>query len=262
MALAKVGAAFAAASSVALPGGWSVGDLAVVYAYRNNSTTPPSLPSGWTEITGSTGANANSRRVGYRVLQSGDTNTGTWTNATAIEVIVLSGQNSNQPIGSVASGGDNTTTLTSPADSPLQHADGSSWVLVFAGSKATNANGVTITGTTNEGSSVGALNLATARGVTTWAGGTYSAAVNAAGNRTDAVEIFAAGSYLRVSQAAAEVAFTPDSRNLRVSQVVAEVAFKVNLLALRGTAAGTSTATGTLTIVGAGGQRFFAQLIG
>ena len=70
-------------------------------------------------------------------------------------------------------------------------AGGSSWVVAFAGSKATNANARTLAETTDEGSSVTALNLATGRNISSWASRNYSATVGTAGNRTDAVEVLA-----------------------------------------------------------------------
>ena len=190
MAIGKVGDAQAAATSVALPTPFDVGDLAVVFAYRNASTTPPTIPAGWTEVTKTTGADTNSRAIGYRVLEAGDTSTGTWTNATAITVIVLRGQKVSGPIGVKASGGTNTTTLTTPKLEGMA-AGGSSWVVAFAGSKATNANARTLAETTDEGSSVTALNLATGRNISSWASRNYSATVGTAGNRTDAVEVLA-----------------------------------------------------------------------
>ena len=185
--LAFIADAQAAAATVNLPSGWQPGDLAVAYAYRNGSTAPPTVPAGWTSITATTGANTNSRAIGWRVLQAGDTSTGTWTNATDIAVAIMRGQ-ATVPIGAFASGGTNTTTLTMPALT-LTKTDGSSWLLLFAGSKATNANTVTYPNSIDEGSSDSALNCAFQPVATAFAGGSFSTAVDTSANRTDVIEI-------------------------------------------------------------------------
>jgi hypothetical protein len=223
MAITKIGAAFATANTANLPA-FAAGDLAVVFAYRNNNATAPSLPAGWTNIN-SLGSNTNSQRTGYRVLVGTDTTTGVWTNATHIEVIVLRGQSTNSPVGGQLSRGDNTTTLATPAVS-LAHGDSTSWVVAFAGSKATDANTKTLAGTTDEASTVTALNLATGRGVASWAQTNYSAAVNAAGNQLSAVEVLVAGSYVRATQAVVEGVYKPTTVSMRATQVVLEVVYK------------------------------------
>lgn len=197
MAISKVASGQAAAATITLAGtGIANGDLVIIHAYRSGSNTVPSSPSNgkWTDISTSTGANTNSRRIGYRIIQAGDalaSVVGTWTNATAIQFIAFRGFDTLLPIGNTASGGSNTTTLTTPSLT-LLNTGGLSWVVAFAGSKATNANSVTLSGTTDESSTQGALNLATGRGVTSWASANYSATVNASANRMDVVEIIGA----------------------------------------------------------------------
>lgn len=223
MAITFVADAYADATNVALPAGWSAGDVAVVFSYRSNSTGPPSLPSGWTNVVSSNGVDGNSRRIGYRKLVGGDTTTGTWTNATSIAVIILTGQNSANPIGAIASGGSHTSTMTTPALT-LLHQDGTSWVLAFAGSKATDANAKTLSGTTDEGSTSGHINAATGRDISTWSSGNYSATVNAIDNRTDVVEIKVAGPWARVTTMAEEVLYQGDPK-ARVTTIAEEVLY-------------------------------------
>ena len=88
MAISFIGQA-TGTTSATLPT-FTAGDLAVVWAYRDGSTTAPTLPAGWTNIN-SSGANTNSARIGYRILVGGDTTTGTWTNATEVLVHVYRG---------------------------------------------------------------------------------------------------------------------------------------------------------------------------
>lgn len=187
--LALVGAAQATAATVNLPSGWQPGDLAVAYAYRNATTVAPTVPAGWNTISASAGANANARAVGWRALQAGDTSTGTWTNATAIAVTILRNQ-ATVPIGASASGGTNNATLTQPALT-LQVTNGTSWLLLFAGSKADDANMNTYANTYDMGSTVPALNCALQPNVASFAGANYVPGVDATQNRTDVIEILA-----------------------------------------------------------------------
>jgi hypothetical protein len=196
MSITKVGDAQAAAATIDLSGvGITTGDFVLIHAYRNGSTAVPSSPgASWTDLLTSAGANTNSRRVGYRFILAGDnlaTISGTWTNATRIQFIALRGVKTGTPTGGTGSGGTNTTTLTTPGVTMTDTAGGS-WVVAFAGTKATNANTVTLSSTTDDGSSQGALNLATGRGVTSYVSRNYSAAVDTAGNRMDAVEVLVA----------------------------------------------------------------------
>jgi hypothetical protein len=122
-----------------------------------------------------------------------------------------------------------------------------SWVIAFAGTKATDANTKTLSSTTDEASTANALNVATGRGVTSWASRTYSAVVNTAGNRMDAVEVLVGGvSFERASQVVAEVVYSPDPK-MRASQVVIEVVYKQLYIDLRtGTATGSSSGTAAM----------------
>lgn len=68
-----------------LPSGWQPGDFAVVFAFRTGSTTPPSVPSGWQKHSESNytySSQSVAAITGYRKLQSGDSDTSVWTNAT------------------------------------------------------------------------------------------------------------------------------------------------------------------------------------
>jgi hypothetical protein len=277
--LSYVGDAEAAAATVNLPA-FTAGDVAVVFAYRNNNATAPSLPAGWTGLQNG-GANTNSFRTGYRILVGGDTTTGTWTNATHIQVIILRGNNPTVPYGALAQANGAGNTLTAPALS-LQHTDGTSWVIAFAGSKATDANTKTLAGTTDEASTQGALNLATGRAVSSWAGGNYSATVNASGNEMAVVEILASGSYVRATQAYMEVVYKPSGTKVRATQAYMEVVYKELYIDMRSaSAAGSSSATaamrgnligqadgsssglGVLTVTGAGGgERTYVVWVG
>ncbi len=73
------------ANTCNLPAGILPGDFAVVFAVT--STSAITVPAGWTTIHNDTVAGAPTA-LGYRVIQVGDTTTGTWTNAQRLIVNV------------------------------------------------------------------------------------------------------------------------------------------------------------------------------
>ena len=185
MPISFVSVADAAADTVTLPL-FMAGDLAVVFAYRT-ATTAPSLPAGWT-ASAITSGNNNALRVAYRLLQAGDTTTGTWTNATHSEVLVLRGA---ATIGASATGTGAASTIIAGPTLTMTVSNGSSWVFIAGGhSAATDVNTVALTGTTTETIGTTAICIHTARNVSSWTNTTKT--VNASGNRANAsVEIIA-----------------------------------------------------------------------
>ncbi len=184
-------------TSASLPSGWQAGDIAIVFAYRDGSNTAPTLPTGWTNII-SGGANTNSERVGFRILQSGDTGTGTWTNATSVVCHVYRGQlraygASTPAIPNAAQAGGNGTTVTYPALT-MRVTNGSSWVAGFAGHRSTNtALETPPTGMTNRADVVDSTDEAaghdTNGGVTSWSQTTVDVGGTGSGWRGVTIEI-------------------------------------------------------------------------
>ena len=82
-----VGSAIADGASVTIPA-HQAGDLLVIFANRFDSTTIPTLPSGWTSAATETGT-SRAGRVGYRVATGSGTTSGTWTGAQTTLVWVL-----------------------------------------------------------------------------------------------------------------------------------------------------------------------------
>jgi hypothetical protein len=195
MAISFVGQGDSSGAVTVLPT-FAAGDLAITFAYVNGNNTPPSLPAGWTNIA-SSGANSNSSRIGYRVLQAGDTTTGTWTNATETGVIVLRGQHATTPIGvNVGAGGANNSNQISYTGFTLTNTSGSSWVVGFADHRtASDVYLKDVAGmTTRSGDNTPAsLGCHTAEGVSTFATSNYTTTVNASsGWRSYAVEVISA----------------------------------------------------------------------
>lgn len=76
--------------SVTMPA-HQAGDLIVAFAFRDGSTTLPTLPAGWTSRLAPTGANSCSMRLATKIAASSSETSGTWTNATSLIVLVLRG---------------------------------------------------------------------------------------------------------------------------------------------------------------------------
>jgi hypothetical protein len=114
----------------------AIGDLIMVYAYRSGSTTAPTTPasSGWNLVCTATGS-TNIGILSVKIATTTAEVTGTWTNATGIDIIVVSGH---AGMGASATGTGASATITYPALT-LVNTDGSSAAFRFAGhSAATN----------------------------------------------------------------------------------------------------------------------------
>lgn len=153
MTVSFVGAQGAAATTVTIPA-HQVGDLILIFAYRDGSNTVPTAPTAggtvptWTQI-GSSGGNTNSSRFHYATATATNTTSGTWTNATELICLVYRGAS----IGASAGGsGAATTSIAYPALT-LQRTDNTSWVVGVAGHRSATNVEVAPTGMTNRASS-------------------------------------------------------------------------------------------------------------
>lgn len=132
MALSYIASGAANANTITIPAGYAVGDLLLMFAFRDGSTTSPSIPAGWTSV----GLNAGTlcaSTVAYRVATSLSETSGTWTNANALVCNVYRGQyTSGPPV--VNSGGQTGTATTVNYSGITTMTDaGSSYVVRFAG---------------------------------------------------------------------------------------------------------------------------------
>lgn len=146
MAITYVGAASAASDSVSLPS-FQEGDIAIVLALRVSSSTIPTVPAGW-ETVNSTSLSGIGDVVGIRRLQTGDTTTGTWTNAERIGVAIYRGAlfpQDGSSIGVSVSAGTTISISVSSSDysSSLQVA------LALTDATTNDADDMTVTGWTN-----------------------------------------------------------------------------------------------------------------
>ena len=132
-----VGANVSGSSSVNIPS-HNAGDLIILFAYRDGSTSAPSRPNGWTTIN-SGGGSSNSSRLAYVVDTVGNINSVTSNNATLVIAQVYRGENPSNPIGADDSNGGSGTTVTYPGIN-LNNTNGTSWVATFAGHRSTNTS--------------------------------------------------------------------------------------------------------------------------
>ena len=199
MAISYIGSATGTNSIASMPT-HQAGDLLLFFAYRDGSTTAPSLPSGYTnKLTDScTEFEDGSTRVGYKIAASGSETSGTWTNATSLICHVYRGVDQTTPLGGSSSYswddvGNNTINYRAIT---MAVATGTSWVAGFAGINATNTNLQNApTGMTNRTNVVDATDEASGHdtngGVSSWTTKTVSAEGTNSGWCSAVVEILA-----------------------------------------------------------------------
>lgn len=132
-----------ASTSVTIPS-HSIGDLIVIFAYRDGNQTIPGKPAAsgtvpaWVDIDAANGANSNSSRTAYFTATATNHTSGTWTNATGMVAVVLRNQAAS-PIGGNATGGSTSSnTAVAPAIT-LSDSRGYSQILHFFGHRTVTA---------------------------------------------------------------------------------------------------------------------------
>lgn len=153
MAVLVKGSNSATATSVAIPA-HTAGDLLLLFAYRDDNNNYPTKPSAsgtvptWLDIN-SGHNNDNCNLTCYCVATADNHTTGTWTNATGIVVVVITGQQATSPIGGNATSGSSAQNqAVAPAISTLTRTDGTSGVIAFVGHRTVTAWGAAPTGYT------------------------------------------------------------------------------------------------------------------
>jgi hypothetical protein len=151
-----VSQATATANNLTLPS-FQPADVAVIFAFRTGSTTNPTIPAGWTNLTNTTDGTSCCVSVGWRRLVSTDSASGTWTNATQLVCLVYRGCEPflANPTGGKAGTAGTTTTQTFPTVT-MTRGDGTSWVVGCIGVvSTTNDIEVAPAGMTNRADLVG-----------------------------------------------------------------------------------------------------------
>jgi hypothetical protein len=186
-----VSSATATTTSISSMPTHKAGDLLLMFAYRNNNNTAPTLPAGWTNIT-DTGGNTNSMRIAFKIAASASETSGTWTNATELNLHVYRNAGG---VGAFGAQNGSGTTLTY-GGLTLQNTNGSSQVALFGGHRSTNtAINTPPTGTVLRSDTARAAGFDTDGGVTSWSQTTVAVGGTSSGWVTGRVELLANPAY-------------------------------------------------------------------
>lgn len=170
------------------------GDIIVMFAFRDGSTTAPTMPSGWSSLE-SAGANTCSGVLAFKVAASANETSGTWTSATLLVCHVYRGA----VVAAHSLTGASSATVNYPALT-LQNTDGTSWVAGFAGHRSINGSLATPpTGMTNrralEGATADGAGHDTNGGVSSWTSQNVSSGETASGYGVALLELRPARTY-------------------------------------------------------------------
>lgn len=196
MAISYVGGANGT-NTATLPA-FKADDVAIVFAFRDGSTTNPTIPGTFTSISNTADGTSCSASIGWRRLVASDTTVGTWTNASRTVVVVYRGcLASGTPVGGGANGAGTTNTVNYAAVT-MTNSSGSSWVVGLVGHRSTDTtiDSAAISGMTNRTSGANATAEAAAwdtnGGVSSWSSTNQSISGTASGWVTRTVELLAA----------------------------------------------------------------------
>lgn len=133
----------AAATSVTLPT-HAVGDLLLIWAYIDGSTTAPTPPAAagtvptWLGLTTAAGANTNAASVYYCIATATNHTSGTWVTPTGMCAVSLRGQAPQWQGGFGQAGGTGANTCTTPAIT-MSSTSGTSLLISFGGTRNVTA---------------------------------------------------------------------------------------------------------------------------
>lgn len=130
--ISRISSASAEATTVTL-GTHAAGDIIIICAVRDGSTTNPSIPAGWTNITNTSDGTLMSISVGWKRAASGAETSGTWTNATGLMCHVYRGPDPIRPFGSITFNASAATTVTYGATTGVTKIRmNDQWMVAFA----------------------------------------------------------------------------------------------------------------------------------
>jgi hypothetical protein len=118
---------------------YAVGDLIIVFSYRDGNTSPPSIPSGqdWISLHNATGANTNSHTIAYKFADSTSEGIGKFSSGTTTFALVYRGVDPSDPIGDSKPNSSQNVTPVYLALT-LEVTNGTSWIVAFSGHRAVN----------------------------------------------------------------------------------------------------------------------------
>jgi hypothetical protein len=120
-----------------------IGDVLIIFAFRDGSTINPTVGAGFTSITTTADGTSCSASIGFRIATVTNTASGTWTNASRVVGLVYRNQQTNivTPFGTgtYTSNTTNTYTYGARAMSAVS-VRGSAWFIAFAGHTSIDQN--------------------------------------------------------------------------------------------------------------------------
>lgn len=132
----RVGTASIEATSITLPT-HQLGDIILIFAFRDNSTTNPTLPTGFTNITNTLDGTTCSVTMGWKIAGSNAETSGTWTNATGLICHVYRGVDNVMPFGTLQSNAGTSTTVTYGSTQGVgKDRMNNQWFVAFAGNRS------------------------------------------------------------------------------------------------------------------------------
>lgn len=170
-----------------------IGDLLLVFAYRDGSTTLPGIPAGWADFAVISGSsNSNGARLHAKIATSASETVGTWSNATSVIVVVYRATGIIGIGASAQLGG--TSTIIPYAGLTLVNTDNTSGVVAFAGHRSPDTNlQIAPTGMSNFMSNTDATDKVVAHQtnglVSSWSATSVDVGGTSIGYRTIVVEI-------------------------------------------------------------------------
>lgn len=142
MSLAVTGATTVASTSVTIPS-HNIGDLIVIFALKVSNATAPTQPSAagtvpaWNVIDTLSGSTAGSFVTAYFVATANNHTSGTWTGATGMTAVVISGGVAPSPIGGHATANGTSATIVTAPSVTMVNTDGTSVLIHFCGHNPT-----------------------------------------------------------------------------------------------------------------------------
>lgn len=105
------------------------GDFILGFAFRDGSTTNPSVPAGWTTLSAALDGTACSGSLAWKRATSSSETSGTWTNATGLIVLVYRGVHPTQiyPINPFGTKPDSTWTLKTGTGTTITYLENATW---------------------------------------------------------------------------------------------------------------------------------------
>jgi hypothetical protein len=171
-------AATQAGGAISTPPVHAVGDLLLIFAWRDGSTATPTKPTAggtvpaWVDILNPTGTNVCSMRSAAFVATANNHTTGVWTNATGVAMIVISGQKSGTGIAAIGGtklgGNANATGVVdlNLGAVTLTATDGSSIVIRCVGARTVTAFGSVPSGWTSQAQTATEIEILTKNSTT------------------------------------------------------------------------------------------------